>query len=256
MGRERELAIAASSASARSTAGRGQVVFVAGEAGIGKSRLLLEFRRALAEAGEAATWLEGQCVSFGQSIPFLPLVDQLRKNFGIEEFDGEPEIIAKVEHGMRRMGELDGAHPVHPLPAVRGSGRSAPSPPWTRRARRRKCFEAVRALSLRGARLRPLVLVFEDLHWIDGGSEEYLGLAHRLGGRACPLMLILTYRVGYAPPFRTRSFHTTLTLARPVQSEDALTMAARRARQRRAARASCGRRSWTRRRACRSSSRR
>ena len=44
-----------------------------------------------------ATWLEGQCVSFGQSIPFLPLVDQLRENFGIEEFDGEPEIIAKIE---------------------------------------------------------------------------------------------------------------------------------------------------------------
>src|SRR5207249_2664007 len=57
--------------------------------------------------GEDVTWLEGQCVSFGQSIPFLPLSDQLRRNFGIEEFDGEPEIIAKVEHSMRRMGELE-----------------------------------------------------------------------------------------------------------------------------------------------------
>ena len=65
-------------------AGRGQVVFIAGEAGIGKSRLVLEFRRALAEAGEAATWLEGRCISFGQSIQFLPFIDQLRENFGIE----------------------------------------------------------------------------------------------------------------------------------------------------------------------------
>src|SRR5215813_2052692 len=60
---------------------RGQVVFITGEAGIGKSRLLLEFRRQLAQAGEAVTWLEGRCISFGQSIPFLPLIDQLRENF-------------------------------------------------------------------------------------------------------------------------------------------------------------------------------
>ena len=53
------------------------------------------------------TWLEGRCISFGQSIPLLPLIDQLRENFRIEEFDGEPEIIAKVEHGMRRLGGLE-----------------------------------------------------------------------------------------------------------------------------------------------------
>jgi hypothetical protein len=82
-------------------------VCLAGEAGIGKSRLLLEMRRRLAEANELATWLAGRCVSFGQSIPFLPMIDQLRENFRIEEFDGEPEIIAKVEHAMRGMGQLE-----------------------------------------------------------------------------------------------------------------------------------------------------
>jgi hypothetical protein len=88
-------------------AGRGQVVFIVGDAGIGKSRLLYEFRRRLAEDNRAVSWVEGQCVSFGQSIPFLPLIEQLRLNFNVEEFDGEAEIIAKIEHGMRRMGELD-----------------------------------------------------------------------------------------------------------------------------------------------------
>ncbi|HSF30304.1 MAG TPA: AAA family ATPase [Candidatus Tectomicrobia bacterium] len=83
---------------------RGQVVFIAGDAGIGKSRLALECRRTLAAAEEAVTWPEGRCIAFGQSIPFLPLIDQLRENIGIEELGGEPEIIAKVEHGMRRMG--------------------------------------------------------------------------------------------------------------------------------------------------------
>src|SRR6266542_3054420 len=87
-------------------AGRGQAVFISGDAGIGKSRLLLEFRRRLAEAGEAVTWLEGQCISFGQSIPFLPLLDQLRENFSIDEFDGEPEIIAKAEHGKFGRGQV------------------------------------------------------------------------------------------------------------------------------------------------------
>src|SRR5262245_54361108 len=106
VGRDRELGILLDRF-ADAAAGRGQVVFVVGEAGIGKSRLLHELRRAIAARGDRVTWLEGQCVSFGQSIPFLPLVDQLRKNFGIEEFDGEPEIIAKVEQGLREMGDLD-----------------------------------------------------------------------------------------------------------------------------------------------------
>src|SRR5713226_318670 len=130
-------------------AGRGQVVFISGDAGIGKSRLLLEFRRRLAEAGEPVTWLEGQCISFGQSIPFLPLIDQLRENFGIEEFDGEPEIIAKVEHAMRRMGQVDAY-----IPYVRYLLSVDPGDPAVLAidapARRRRILDAVRALSIRG----------------------------------------------------------------------------------------------------------
>jgi class 3 adenylate cyclase/tetratricopeptide (TPR) repeat protein len=202
--------------------GRGQVVFVAGEAGIGKSRLLLEFRRGLAGAGEDATWLEGQCVSFGQAIPFLPIVDQLRRNFGIEELDGEPEIIAKIEHGMRRMGGLD-AH----IPYVRYLLAVDPGDPRVAAidaaARRARILEAVRALSLVGARIRPLVLVFEDLHWVDASSEEYLTSLMDAVVSA-PILLVLTYRIGYAPPFGSRSFYTTLTL-RALSSDDALAMA-------------------------------
>ncbi len=204
--------------------GRGQVVFIAGDAGIGKSRLVLEFRRALAVAGEAATWLEGRCISFGQSIPFLPLIDQLRENFRIEEFDGEPEIIAKVEHGMRRMGELD-AH----IPYIRYLLAVDPGDPevsaMDASARRKKLFDAALALPSRGASFRPLVLDFEDLHWIDTSTEEYLGVLMD-SVAAVPLMLIATYRVGYTPPFGSRSFHTTLTLHR-LSEADSLAMAGR-----------------------------
>jgi class 3 adenylate cyclase/tetratricopeptide (TPR) repeat protein len=202
--------------------GRGQVVLIAGDAGIGKSRLILEFRRLLAEENEDATWLEGQCVSFGQSIPFLPLVDQLRRNFGIEELDGEPEIIAKIEHGMRRMGGLE-AH----IPYVRYLLGVDPGDPKVAAidasARRARMLEAVRTLSLVGARIRPLVLVFEDLHWVDASSEEYLTSLMDAVASA-PIVLVLTYRIGYAPPFGSRSFYTTLTL-HALSRDDALTMA-------------------------------
>src|SRR5499427_5025925 len=191
-------------------AGRGQVVCITGEAGIGKSRLVLECRRALAAAGDAVTWLEGRCISFGESIPFLPIIDQLRENFGIEEVDGEPEIIAKVEHGMRRMGELE-AH----IPSIRYLLAVDPGAPevsfMDASARRKKLFDATLALPWRGASLRPLVLVFEDLHWMDTSTEEYLDfLMDSVAG--VPLMLVLTYRIGYTPPFGSRSFHTTITL--------------------------------------------
>jgi class 3 adenylate cyclase/tetratricopeptide (TPR) repeat protein len=203
-------------------AGRGQVISIVGEAGIGKSRLLYEFRRRLVAAGEDATWLEGRSVSFGQAIPFLPLVDQIRESFGITEFDGEPEIIAKVEHGMRAMGGLAEHIPfiryllaVDPGdPAVTGMDASA---------RRKRILDAARAMAFRAATFRPVVFVFEDLHWIDTSSEEHIfSLVDSLAG--VPIMLILTYRVGYSPSFGTRSFHTTLMLSSLTEGE-ALAMA-------------------------------
>jgi class 3 adenylate cyclase/tetratricopeptide (TPR) repeat protein len=207
VGRERELATLRERFR-EVKAGRGQVVGIAGEAGIGKSRLVLEFRRAL--AGEAVTWLEGHCISFGQASPFLPLIELLREHFQIDEVDGEPEIIAKVEQGMRRMGELEAY-----IPAIRYLLSVDPGDPalaaMEGAARRRHLFAALRALSLRGARRRPLVLVVEDLHWIDTSSEECLAfLLDAVAG--VPLLLLVTYRIGYTPPFGSRSFSTTLTL--------------------------------------------
>jgi class 3 adenylate cyclase/tetratricopeptide (TPR) repeat protein len=223
VGRDRELAVLLDLFQ-QAKVGHGQVVSITGEACIGKSRLVLEFRHALAAAGETATWLEGQCLSFGQAIPFLPVIDQLRANFGIEEADGEPEIIAKVEERMRRMGALD-AH----IPAIRyllavdpgDAALSAMEPA----ARRKQLVDAVLALSLRGAQLRPLILVYEDLHWIDTSTEALLGtLLDTIAG--VPLLLLLTYRVGYTPPFGSRSFHTTLTL-QSFSEADTVAMASR-----------------------------
>lgn len=82
VGRDRELATL-QELFQQVKAGQGQVVSISGEAGIGKSRLLLEFRRALAQAGEEVLWREGRCISFGQSMPFLPLVEQIRHGFRV-----------------------------------------------------------------------------------------------------------------------------------------------------------------------------
>ncbi len=209
VGRERELA-ALKDLFREVRGGRGQIVFIAGEAGIGKSRLLLEFRRSLEASSDPITWLEGRCVSFGQSTPMLPLIDQLHENFGIREGDGEPELIAKVEQGMRAMGGLEAE-----ISYVRYLFSADPGDPavtaMDASARRKRLFDALRALMLRGAALRPLVLVFEDLHWSDTSTHEYLDFAMDsvAGAR---VMIILTHRLEQTHSFPSRSFHTTLNL--------------------------------------------
>jgi len=202
--------------------GQGHVVFLAGEAGIGKSRLVLEFRRRLAAAGNPATWLEGRCVSFGQSSPLLPVVDQLRENFGIDDFDGEPEIIAKIADGMRRLGGVE-AH----VPFVRYLLSVDPGDPAVTAMdgaqRRKSIFDAVLAMSSRGATRRPLVFVFEDLHWVDTSTEDYLAVLFD-SIAATRILVIATHRLGYSPPFGTRSFQTRITL-NPLSEAEALAMA-------------------------------
>jgi predicted ATPase/class 3 adenylate cyclase len=223
VGRERELATL-EDLFREVRGGRGQVVFIAGEAGIGKSRLLLEFRRRLEASSDPVTWLEGRCVSFGQNSPMLPLIDQLHENFGIREDDGEPELIAKVEQGMRAMGGLDAeiSYVRYLFSADPGDASLAA---MDAAARRKRLFDALRALMLRGASLRPLVLVFEDLHWIDTSTREYLDFAMDsvTGAR---VMLILTHRLGQSHPFPSRSFHTTLNLHH-LSAAQALEMATR-----------------------------
>ena len=95
MGRERELGQLLE-AFTRARGGHGQVALVVGDAGIGKSRLLHELRR---RVGEDADWREGHCLSFGRAMTFHPLVDLVRRQFAIEETDGEAAIAAKIERG-------------------------------------------------------------------------------------------------------------------------------------------------------------
>ena len=158
---------------AEARAGRGQVVCLMGEAGIGKSRLLLEFRRRLAD--EPVTWLTGRCISYGKEMAYLPIIDLLKHTFQVEEGDDDATISAKIEQGMVALGEA--LQPA--IPHVKYLLSVPPGDAAVLRLdaqqRRLKLFEALRAMALHGGQLRPLVLVVEDLHWIDKTSDSCSG---------------------------------------------------------------------------------
>jgi class 3 adenylate cyclase/tetratricopeptide (TPR) repeat protein len=220
VGREPELN-ALLEAFARAQAGQGQVVFLAGDAGIGKSRLLLELRGRI---DDGATWWEGHCLSFGKAMAFHPLVDLLRRQFDVEEGDGEAAIASKIERGVASVGADPG--PIAPylralLSIDPGDAEVRAMSPAQRRG---ETFEALRRLLVQAAEQRPQVLVVEDLHWIDGASEEFLkALVDSVP--ALRALLIFTYRPGYASPFGERSYMSRIVPA-ALSADDSARMAA------------------------------
>ena len=207
---------------AEARAGRGQVICLMGEAGIGKSRLLLEFQRRLAD--EPVTWLTGRCISYGKEMAYLPIIDLLKHNFQVEEGDDDATISAKIERGMEALGaELQPAIPhVKYLLSVPPGDDTVLS--LDAQQRRLKLFEALRAMMLQGGQRRPLVLVVEDLHWIDKTSEEVLlHLADSIP--AARVLLLVTYRPGYQNPFGERTYTTRIGL-RTLSDHDSLRLAA------------------------------
>jgi class 3 adenylate cyclase/tetratricopeptide (TPR) repeat protein len=174
----------------------GQAVLLRGEPGIGKSRLLYEFRRRLACEEEKTRWWEGRCISFGATVAYGAIVDLLKNALGIDEGDSEEEVLRKTDAVMVALHTRDAE--VAPflklvLAVDPGDPGLAVMDPQMRRIR---TFEALTALLAAAAADRPLVVVIEDLHWIDPLSEEYL---ERLAvGLPRGLLLLLTCRPEYA----------------------------------------------------------
>jgi class 3 adenylate cyclase/tetratricopeptide (TPR) repeat protein len=202
--------------------GRGQVICLMGEAGIGKSRLLLECQRRLAD--EPVTWLTGRCISYGKEMAYLPIIDLLKHNFQVEEGDDDVTVSAKIEQGMGALGaELQPAIPyIKSLLSVPPGGDTVLR--LDAQQRRLRLFEALRAMMLQGGQRRPLVLVVEDLHWIDKTSEEVLlHLANSIP--RARVLLFVTYRPGYRNPFGERTYTTCIGL-RTLSDHDSLKLAA------------------------------
>jgi adenylate cyclase len=204
----------------RATKGQGQVVSIVGDAGVGKSRLAYEFRRGLARG--TVTYVEGRCAPHATTVPYHLVIELLQDNFGFQQDDDETTRVAKVERGVRVLDPaLEWTLPyVKHILALPAGDLAAGG--LEEAQRKRRLAEALRAYVFRGAQRRPLMIVAEDLQWIDPNSEEFLrSVVDAIA--AHPVFLVCTYRSGYAPPWRDRSFHHRLSLE-ALSAEDTARM--------------------------------
>ena len=209
-GRERELELLLDGFE-RSKAGRGQAFSIMSEAGVGKSRLLYEFRKTV--ASEDVTFLEGRCLSYSRGVAYHPLIDILKANFDIHEGDGDFEIREKVKRGLKMLG----ADKASTLPyllellAVKDSG--IDKIPMSPEERKNRIIEALKRIVLKGSEIRPLIMAFEDLHWIDKSSEDQLKhLLESIPGAR--VLLIFTYRPEFVHTWGAKSYHSQVMLNR------------------------------------------
>jgi class 3 adenylate cyclase/tetratricopeptide (TPR) repeat protein len=201
--------------------GRGQAIGIVSEPGMGKTRLLLEFRRRIAERGIG--YLEGQCLSYGVTTPYLPILDVLRTTCQIAETDPADAVREKVRTTVSTLGmDADVAAPylLHVLGLEQDADTLASMTPETIQTR---TFDTLRQLCLKGSSRRPLVFVIEDLHWIDRSSEAFISaMADSLAGAR--ILLIATYRPGFSPAWINKSYATQIAL-RPLSESSSRTIA-------------------------------
>ena len=183
--------------------GHGQVVAVVSEAGVGKSRLYAEFLRS-PQARDCLV-LETGCVSYLKA-PYLPIVELLRAFFQV----GEHEAPFKTRQTVvARLTTLDVALDAFAPPCMWLLGIPVDDSRWERldpEQRRHRALEAVRLLLLHECRHQPLIVVFEDLHWIDAENQAFLEMLVDAPG-AARLLLLLNYRPEYQHSWAGRSYY-------------------------------------------------
>jgi class 3 adenylate cyclase len=194
---------------ARAAAGQGQVVAGVGEPGVGKSRLFYEFTRSHHTHG----WLQlaSHSVSYGKATAYLPVLDLLKSYFQI---DAQDDVRRRREKVTGKLLTLDRAlEPM--LPAVLALLEvPVEDPQWQAfdpPQRRRRTLEAIKHLLLRESQVQPLLVVFEDLHWIDAETQALLdSLVESLP--TARLLLLVNYRPEYQHGWGSKSSYTQLRL--------------------------------------------
>jgi len=184
-----------------------QVVAIVGQAGSGKSRLVYEFKQRL--AGANVTFFEARCSSLSQMTPYAPWINMLRQYFDLTPGEAANCACEKIALRVNTMDpQLDHINPFlcHIL-AMPGDGISNLPADELKRG----TFEAVAKLVMSASRRAPVVMIIEDLHWIDESSREMLELAVT---ELCaePVMLVITHRPDYEPSWHTRAAFTQLNL--------------------------------------------
>jgi class 3 adenylate cyclase/tetratricopeptide (TPR) repeat protein len=219
VGRQAELA-ALHQALEQAGAGHGQVVAVIGEPGVGKTRLFHEFTHASRTQG----WLllESSSTSYGKATPYLPVIDLLKAYFQLEDRDEGRRMREKLTG---RLLTLDPA--LGPtLPAflallevpVEDPAWQALDPPQ----RRQRTLNALTHLLMRESQVQPLLLVFENLHWIDTETQAFLDSLLE-GLPTARVLLLVNYRPEYQHGWRNKTYYTQLRLdPLPPASAEAL----------------------------------
>ena len=217
VGREREMTTL-HALLAQVEEGRGQVVGVVGEPGLGKSRLVYEFRRSLGR--RRLMYRAGRCLSYGSTTPYLPVLDLLRHHCGITDMDSPEEITARIHRSLQEIDmkpEMWAPVLLHLLGLQEGTDAFTVLSPKERKA---YILTALTQMCLNGSRQLPLIFEIEDLHWIDSSSDECLAaLVERMAG--APLLVLVTYRPGYRPTWIDKSYVTQVAL-QPLTSKDSL----------------------------------
>ena len=208
VGREAELA-ALRQALDQAGAGHGQVVAVVGEAGVGKSRLVYEGVHAHHTQGWRV--LESASVSYGKATPYFPVVDLLKRYVHVEDADEPRTVRAKVTGQVLTLDETL----QETIPALLWLLDVLPDdspfrtlePPQ----RRQRTLEALKRVLLRESQVQPLLLVFEDLHWIDAETQALLdSLIESLP--TARLLLLVNYRPEYQHGWGSKTYYTQLRL--------------------------------------------
>jgi len=190
-------------------ASRGQVVAIVGEAGVGKSRLVYEFTHSHRVQDQLI--LEALSVSYGKTTSYLPVIDLLKGYFKIGDRDDHREMRDKV---LGRVLGLDRALESLLPPLLALLDVPVDDPAWQSLdppQRRQRTLDAVKRLLLRESQVQPLLVVFEDLHWIDGATQALLdSLVESVG--SARLLLLVSYRPEYEHRWGSKTAYSQLPL--------------------------------------------
>ena len=207
VGREREMA-AMAGALEQARAGHGQIVAAVGEAGAGKSRLMYEFKATIPDGCKV---LEAYSVSHGKASAWLPVIELLKSYFEIADEDDDSRRSEKVEAKVRGLDPALAETLPYILSLLGIAGAGASLAMMDAGIRRRRTLEAVKRIIIRESLKQPLVVIFEDLHWIDAETQELLDLLVDSVASARILMLV-NYRPEYHHEWGNRTCYTQLRL--------------------------------------------
>ncbi len=189
--------------------GHGEVVAVVGEPGVGKSRLFHELTHSHRVAG--CRTFQASAIPYGRATSYLPVIDLLKAYFRVDERDDTRSIRAKVIGHLLTLDEAlkDVVPPVlwllDALPEEDGLWELEPP------QRRQLTLDAVKRLLLRESRVQPIVLVLEDLHWIDSETQALLdSLVESLP--AAPVLLLVNYRPEYSHAWTGKTYYRQLRI--------------------------------------------